>query len=99
MTDRIKMDTLVSESGITDCSGRGDDHSEKCICCNRGMTEKQVEKAVYMHMTTGCEFVPMASEVADSQGCFQVGSTCASRIRKALKARDLNPKLWIGKVA
>ena len=99
MTDRIKMTTLISESGITDCSGRGDDYDEKCICCNRGMTEKQVEKCVYMHMTTDGCFVPLSSDdLDDSQGLFQVGSTCGSRIRKSLKSRGLDHKLWVGKI-
>jgi len=92
------MDALVSEAGIADCSGQGRGNDEKCICCRRGMSEKQVDKAVYMHMTTDRSFVPLDSDTPDSQGCFQVGSSCAAKIKRALKSRGLDPALYIGKV-
>jgi bacterioferritin-associated ferredoxin len=97
MSDPIDMHALIEEAGIHDCTGKGTNYDDACICCNRGMTDKQVEKAVYLHMTTSNTFVPLDANADDTQGLHQVGSSCAAKIRKALKARGLNPKEWVGK--
>jgi hypothetical protein len=95
---KINMCTLIAEAGITDMSGKGPDGEENCICCNRSMSEKAIEKSVWMHTTTDGCFVPFDSDdLEDSQGCFVIGASCASKISKTLKLRGLNPKLWISK--
>ena len=92
---RIDMDTIVKEAGISDMTGKGASHEYQCHVCQKGMTEKAYEKAVWVHMTTGIELVPIESDCEDTQGCFAIGSSCAAKLRKAFKARGLNPKDYI----
>lgn len=60
----------------------------QCLICRKGMTEKGIEKAWWVHMTTTLMLAPIGTEVPDSQGLFPVGSECAKKVPPAYRTRD-----------
>lgn len=71
-----------------DANRRRSDHAaEECLCCGRGMTERAVETAWMVHLTTAGLLAPIDAEVPDSQGWHPVGSECAKLIPKSHRCR------------
>ena len=66
---------------------RSDYAIEECLCCGRGMTERAVETAWMVHLTTAGLLAPVDAEVADSQGWHPVGSECAKLIPKSHRCK------------
>ena len=64
---------------------RRDSHIEECAVCARGLTEKAVENAWYVHLTIDAEMTPVDIELESDidLGWHPVGSECAKLIPKS----------------
>jgi len=50
----------------------------ECLICKRPIRDDR--KAVYVHLTTSYELVPVDTDPEDSQGCWPVGPECARKV-------------------
>jgi hypothetical protein len=61
---------------------------EPCHLCGQTISDKSLPTAWYVHMSTGCELLPVAIEIVEgSQGYFPIGASCAKRIPAAYKTK------------
>jgi hypothetical protein len=61
---------------------------EPCHLCGQTISDKSLPTAWYVHMSTGCELLPIGIEIVEgSQGYFPIGASCAKRIPKGYKTK------------
>ncbi len=63
----------------------GGTHVEECFLCGRGLTQKGLANAWWIHLVTDGTLTTKDDETPESQGCFPVGSECAKKIARPFK--------------
>lgn len=67
-------------------------HTERCLFCDRAMNP---ERVAYFVETTSNKVIPVGVTVADSQGCFPIGTSCKNLVPVEYRmTKRSNPELW-----
>jgi hypothetical protein len=73
----IGSDAPCNEKAMNSTSG-------VCYCCGR----KVGANPLYMHVNTSWELIARNDTTSDSQGCFEIGSTCANKFADGILFRN-----------